>query len=69
MTPLEIKIEMLRSGITQPSIAKKLGVSTVYVHQVIRGLRRSQTIRQTIAEAVGKSVEELWPEESPNKAA
>ena len=69
MKPLEIKIEILKSGINQNQIAKKAGVTPTLVSQVIYGIRPARHVRQAIAEAIGKPVEELWPEENPNKAA
>jgi len=69
MTPVEIKIELLRAGINQSQIAKKLSVTPTLVNQVIWGIRPAKYVREAIAEAIGKPIEEIWPEESPNKAA
>ncbi len=69
MTPTEIKIELLKAGINQNQIAKKLGVVPTLVSQVVHGVRPVKRVRQAIADAVGKPIEELWPEESSNKVA
>lgn len=69
MNPIEIKILMIRAGITQADIGRKLGLSRAFINQVVLGHRPTKQVKQAIAEAVGKPVEDLWPEESPNKAA
>ena len=69
MKPVEIKILMMRAGVTQTKIAKQLGITIPFVNQIISGIRPTKYIRESIADAIGKPVEELWPEESPNKAA
>ena len=61
MSPLEIKILLLRVGITQTSIAKKLGVTLGFVNQIVNGQRHTKRVRKAIAKAVGRRVEELWP--------
>jgi transcriptional regulator with XRE-family HTH domain len=69
MEPLEIKILLLRAGITQASIAKKIGVTLPFVNQIIKGQRSTGRVRRAIAKAVGKRVEELWPSGPFEKAA
>jgi len=69
MTPIEIKIELLKAGVRQNQIAKKFGFTTSLVNQVVQGIRPARHVREAIAEAIGKPIEELWPEENPNKAA
>lgn len=69
MEPLEIKILLLRAGVTQSSIAKKIGVTPPFVNQIIKGQRPTGRVRRAIAEAVGKRVEELWPSRPIQKAA
>ena len=58
---MEIKILLIRAGITQSSIARKLGVTNSFVNQVIKGHRHTERVKMAIAEAVGKPVEKLWP--------
>jgi transcriptional regulator with XRE-family HTH domain len=69
MTSTEIKILLLRDGITQTSIAKKIGVTLGFVNQIINGQRRTRRVRMAIAKAVGRRVEDLWPSKSFKKAA
>jgi transcriptional regulator with XRE-family HTH domain len=69
MTPVEIKILLLRAGITQTAIAQKIGVTVCFVNQIISGYRPTQYVRQAIADAVGKRVEELWPESNQKRKA
>lgn len=61
MTEKEIRILMLLMDVSQVSIARKCKVPRSYVHQVLTGERTFPRIRQAIAEAVGKSVEQIWP--------
>jgi len=68
MTPNEIRAELIRRNITVTSIAKQLGLKQPNVSAVIRGGRRTPKVRKAIADAIGKSVSEIWPvqESSPN---
>lgn len=61
MTENELRIAMLLLGVSQVSIATKVGVPRSYVHQVITGERAFPEIRQAIAEAIGKPVDFIWP--------
>jgi len=56
----EIKKLMTSAGVSQGEIAGRLGVTKGLVYQVINGIRSTKRVRQAIADAVGKSVEELW---------
>lgn len=69
MNPTEIKILLLRAGITQTSISQNLGVTLGFVNQIITGRRHTRRVREAIAKAVGRRVDELWPPEPQNKAA
>jgi transcriptional regulator with XRE-family HTH domain len=60
MNSSEIKKLLKESGVTQVSIARKLGVSKEYVFEIIHGIRNSRKVREAIAEAVGRSFDELW---------
>lgn len=62
MTPLEIKIELMKRGITMRSIALDLGVSVTAVSQVVRRGFVSQNIMRTVAEAIGKKPRQVFPE-------
>jgi transcriptional regulator with XRE-family HTH domain len=69
MSPVEIKILLLRAGITQTSIAKKLGVTLGFVNQIVNGQRHTKRVRMAIARAVGKRIEDLWPSRPVKKDA
>ncbi len=54
---------MVERGITNVSIAKKLNVKRSTVAVVANGHQKSERIQKAIAEALGSTIEELWPEE------
>lgn len=58
----KVKALMVLNGIKGVDIAKKLKVSPVTVYIVISGKGKSRRIQKAIAEALGMSFEELWPE-------
>tara|TARA_B100000315_G_C14349510_1_gene483339 strand:+ start:254 stop:472 length:219 start_codon:yes stop_codon:yes gene_type:complete len=64
----KIKSLLIENGITQVSIAEEEDVSASYVHQVIHRIKKGQRVREAIADALGKSVDELWPPEKSSKA-
>ena len=61
MSPQEIKIALLRKGITQSAIARSEGVSSQMVHRVIEGKNVSHRIRKAVARAIGRDPKEIWP--------
>jgi lambda repressor-like predicted transcriptional regulator len=61
LTPQEIRAALLIKGITQASIAKKLGVTESLVSMVVHGKEKNSEIRKAIAKAVGKPIREIWP--------
>lgn len=63
----KVKALMVLNGIKGVDIAKKLKVSPVTVYIVISGKGKSRRIQKAIADALGMSFEDLWPEN--NKAA
>lgn len=62
MNAMDWKILMLRRGITQAEIARRLGVSSTTVSLVVSGRMRSRRVEQAIAESLGLPREILWPE-------
>jgi transcriptional regulator with XRE-family HTH domain len=62
MKPLEIRIELMRAGMTQKDIADELKVSASMVSRVIDGKSASHRVRQQVAAAIGESVRQIWPE-------
>ena len=67
MKPNEIRAEMMRRQISVTSIAKRLGMKQPTISQVIYGVRSTATIRQAIADAIGKEVTEIWPEKAEGR--
>lgn len=62
MNAMDRKILMLRKGITQAEIARRLSVSGATVSLVVSGRMRSRRVEQAVAEALGLPREILWPE-------
>lgn len=61
MTPTEIRIAMLKAGVTQSGIARELDVHPSSVLMVIDGRIVSDRIRRKIAERCGLHVGKIWP--------
>ncbi len=62
MTPLQRKIALIRLGITQKSIAEKIGVSPMTVSHAIAGKLVSDRTMKAIAEIIGKDYRAVFPE-------
>ena len=60
MNPTEIKIELLRSGVSQAEIAKKTNVTRSMVNMVVNGKARSKKIEDIIAYEIGQPVEKVF---------
>jgi len=69
MTPREIRAEMVLRGVKLKDIAEKAGVTVGAVHQVIYNIGRVKgyRIRPYIAKAIGKTVDEIWPDGTSQK--
>ncbi len=61
MSPVEIKVALLRKGITQTAIANEIGVAITSVNRVIAGLNTSHRIADAVSDAVGKPKKEVFP--------
>jgi lambda repressor-like predicted transcriptional regulator len=61
MSPNEIRIALLRKGVTQSGIARDQGVSAQMVYQVIERKNISHRICEAIGDAIGKDLKEIWP--------
>lgn len=66
MTPREIRAEMVLRGVKMVDIAREAGVTPGMIHQVVYSIGRNKgfRVRPFIAEAIGKTVEEIWPSNS-----
>ena len=62
MDAKEIRIEFIRKDIEQKTIAKKLGVSGAIISRVIDRKAVSRPAAQAISEAIGRPIEEVFPE-------
>jgi lambda repressor-like predicted transcriptional regulator len=61
MHPEEIKAALRMKSITQAVLAERLGVTPSLVSQTIAGYGKSPQVQRAIAEIVGKSIRDLWP--------
>jgi transcriptional regulator with XRE-family HTH domain len=62
MDPKEIKIEFIRKGITQTSVAEQVGRSPSMVQRVIARKVVSRPVAKGIADALGMDLLEVFPE-------
>ncbi len=65
MTPIKIKIEMMRNGVSQVGIARKCEVTQGHVHRVISGQSISDRVQRVIAESISKPVDQVFPSRYP----
>ena len=61
MSPSDIRIAMIRAGVTQAALARELQVSRPAVHLILEGKATSQRIREKIAERIGVDIRCIWP--------
>lgn len=66
-TPL--KLAIVAKGIAQKDLAAKLGVDPAHLSRIVHGLHCSDDLKQQIAQALGRTIEELWPGTSMPEAA
>ena len=71
MTPLEIKIELMKKGITQRDIAKSFTppVNPSAVFHVIHKTWVSKRIMQAVADKLGRDIKYVFPEYFFKKSA
>lgn len=63
MDPLEIRVALLRKGISQREIARQEKVDPGFVNQVVKRRRKTRRIREAIAKALEEPYEKVWPDE------
>ncbi len=68
MSNREIKALIVLKNKSITGIARDARVTREWVSLVVNGHRKSQRIRKAIAQALGKSVEDLWPNGNNNAA-
>lgn len=59
----DIKIKMRIKCLTGTDIARRIGVTPGAISNIIIGRSKSYRLRKAIADAIGESVEALWPED------
>ena len=62
MKPNEILAALMLKGIRLVDIARRLNVSRGTVSNIIHRRTQSRRIQAAIAEAIGKNVDEVWPQ-------
>jgi lambda repressor-like predicted transcriptional regulator len=60
MSPNNIKVAMVRGGITQASIARQLGIKLPSVNGVVNGRCTNYRVMDLIAEKLGKNPRTFW---------
>ena len=61
MNPKEIRIALIRAGVSQAAIARELGVAPSAVCRIIDGILISDRVRRAIAAAIGIDIKRIWP--------
>lgn len=61
MTPVEIRIALLRKGATVAATARKLALSRNTVSNVIHGYGKSRRVANAVSRITGIPVDTLWP--------
>jgi lambda repressor-like predicted transcriptional regulator len=59
--PVQIRVELIKKGVSQSALARELGVWPSTIGKIIDGLSASDRIRRAIAAAIGRDVREIWP--------
>ena len=60
---------MVIKGITGTWVAKKAGCTKQYISAIIKRRRSNFLVEQIIAEAIGKPINEVFPEAATKEAA
>jgi lambda repressor-like predicted transcriptional regulator len=62
MKPVDIRIAMMKAGITQAQLARELGKKSPLIYHVIEGNTVSDYVRRHIAKRIGIDVKRIWPD-------
>ncbi len=62
MNKAEIKRYLKIAGVKQKEIAEKCGVTPQFVNQVVSGRRTTLSVVSAIADAIGRPVSEVFPD-------
>lgn len=61
MPPQEIRVALMRRKVSQAALAREIGVKQTSVYRVIEGHAVSHRIRESIAQAAGLDLKQIWP--------
>ncbi len=62
MTPKEIRIEMVKKGVSQSALARQENVRPVSIYRTIEGTLVSDRLRKALAKAIEKDIRLIWPD-------
>jgi lambda repressor-like predicted transcriptional regulator len=62
MSPVDIRIEMLKRGVSQSALARQERVRPVSIYRTIEGTLVSDRLRKAIANAIEKDIRLIWPD-------
>lgn len=69
LSPEDRKAELARRRVKQSAIAAALHVTATSVSNVVRGTKRSARIEAAIADAIGRSREDVFPPATRERSA
>ena len=69
MDPVEIKVIMLRRGLTQEKLAGRVEYTVSAVNTAINRAQGSDRLLKAIARELGKDPRELWPDRFTEREA
>lgn len=61
MMPDEIRIAMLRAGVSQAELARRNQVSPTMINRVVMGLSVSERVMRSVADSIGIDIKSIWP--------
>lgn len=50
---IELKCWLIRHGLTQPKVARRLGITRQYLSDIIKGKRKAPRVRRQLVEEIG----------------
>ncbi len=60
MTPIDIKVELVRRRVVLAELARRHGASQPHLSAVVAGRLKTPWLRRIIATSIGKTYEEVW---------
>ena len=68
-TSERIKRIIKEQGYTYESLGNEIGISPQAVSEIVNGRTKGATARYSLAKALGREVEDFWPEAERRKSA